>query len=175
MKEEKDEVEVLEEITEGDDLFKSNGYSFIKVTKSGEVKPVKIPIQSTGITELIDSFEDTAPKPPAKDVLVHPDSDMGKEMGLVKKQWVKIQDFSNEEYQKEKAEHESNLGIAMLMRGMAMVVKDKDGNEVKDKQKKIDILRGMGMSGDQFSQVIEDIQNLTRWSEEEKESFLESR
>lgn len=172
MKEEKD-VMVLEEITEGEDTFKSDGYSYIKITRDGVVTPMKVKIQSTGITELIDQFDVEAPKPPAKDVLVHPDSEMGIEMGLSKKQWVKIPNLTDKEYIEKKQEHESNLGIAMLMRGMVMKVKDKDKNEITDKNKKIEVLRKMGMSGDQFTQIVQDIQDLTRWKEEERESFLE--
>ena len=171
----KEDIIVLDEITEGDDLFKSSGYSYIKVTKNGEVKTIKIPIQSTGITELIDSFSEKAPKPKIKDVKLTPESEQGKEMGITKNTWVRIPDYTDEDYLKEKQKHESDLGIAMLMRGMAMTIKDKAGKIVEERDRKIEILRSMGMSGDQFSQIVQDIQNLTRWTEEERESFLGER
>jgi len=163
----------LEEIVEGEDLFRSSGYSYIKVTRNGEVEKLKVPIQSTGIAELVDSFSEKAPKPPIIDELAKPDNQIGKDLGVTKSEWVKIPDYSDETYLQAKEKHESDLGIAIVLKGITFRIKDKEGNEVTDSNKKVDIMRSMGMSGDQFSQIVEDIQNLTRWTEEERENFLE--
>lgn len=166
------ETRKITELVEGESLFTSNGVSKIKVTKNGQVLCFEIPIVSSGITELIDQFDKTAPKPPVKDVKVTPDTPMGKDMGITKNEWVKIRDLSDTDYLEKKQKHESNLGIAIVLKGMAVDIKDKEGNIVEDPDKKIEIMKKMGMSGEQFSQMVSDITSLTKWSEEEKQSFF---
>ena len=162
----------ITEFVKGSDIFASTGVSKVKVTKAGEVSCLEIPIQSTGISEIIDAFEAKAPQPPVKNILVKPDAELGKEMGITKKQWMHVPDLADPAYIKAKSEHDSDLGMKILFRGMAVDVKDGD-KVVGNEDEKIAILKSMGMSGDQFSQIVEDITSLTRWTEGEKESFLD--
>ena len=166
-------VEDVLELVEGEDTFRSDGYSNVKVTKNGEVVCKRLPIKSSGISEIIDSFNDNAPEPPKVNELVTPESEIGKQLGLKKKTWVKIPDTTDEKYRKELEEHNSNMGIAILCHGIAAKIKDKEGNIIDDQSKKITILRKMGLSGEQFSQIVMDITSLTKWNEEEYEDFLE--
>ncbi len=160
------------EFRSGKQIFKSTGISSVKVTDNNEVVKYDIPIESTGISELIESFQDKAPIPPSKKCLVLPDSDIGKEMGITQKKWVYLPDFTDEDYIRKREEHGSDLGIALVLKGMAVPIKDNEGKEVTDKDKKIKILREMGMSSEQFTQLASDITSLTKWTEEEKSSFL---
>ena len=160
------------EFRSGKQLFKSSGISSIKVTEDNKVVRYEIPIESTGISELIESFQDKAPIPPAKKALVKPESDMGKEMGITQNKWVYLPDFTDEKYIKDREEHGSAIGIAIVLKGMAVPIKDSEGNEVKDKDKKVSVLKEMGMSSEQFAQLASDITSLTKWTEEEKSSFL---
>ena len=162
----------ITELKKGESVFKSTGVSKIKVTQNGEVTCLEIPIHSTGISELIDTFQDRAPRPPTKNVLVKPDDEIGREMKLAKNQWMKLPDLTDPEYLTAMDEHNSNLGTAIVMRGIAVDIKDDEGNILTNNQEKIKIMKEMGMSGEQFSQIVEDITSLTRWSEEEKEAFL---
>lgn len=162
----------ITEFVEGDSIFSSSGISKVKVTKNGVSKILKIPIQSTGVSELIDTFREKEPKPPKVQSFVTPESDVGKALGITKKNAVWHFDLTDEKYLKAKEEHDSNLGMAILMKGLAVEIKDKDKNVVIEFNKKIQILKSMGMSGDQFSQMVRDIQDLTRWTEVERENFL---
>jgi len=163
----------ITEFMSGQNVFASHGVSKVKVTKEGKIICLEIPIKSTGISELIDTYKEKAPIPPIKNELVTPDSAIGKEMKLVEKKWMKIPDLNCPEYLRAKEEHDSNLGIAILMKGIAVPIKNEKGEEVTDSQEKIKILKSMEMSGDHFGQIITDITSLTKWSEQERESFLE--
>ena len=160
---------------EGDNLFISEGTSYIKITKDDEITCLEIPIKSSGITELIDNINKDAPKPPLANVLVEPNSEMGKQLNFTKKNWVKIPNLGDEGYIKAKEEHDNKLGMAVILKGMNVDFQDKDGNPVEDGEKKIQILKEQGMSSDQFVQLVDDIMNLTKWSDEEKRSFLEEK
>ena len=160
------------EFVEGDSIFSSNGISRVKVTKNGIVKILNVPIQSTGVSELIDTFKEKEPKPPKVQSWVNPESDVGKALGISKKNAVWHFDFTDEKYLKAKEEHDSDLGMAILMKGLAVDIKNKSGVVEIDFKKKIEILKSMGMSGEQFSQIVGDIQSLTKWTQEENESFL---
>ena len=162
----------LTEFKRGEKIFESNGISRVKVTRDGVSTVVEIPIQSTGVTELIDSFSRKEPKPPVKKERVLPDTDMGKELGIGKPTWMNIPDFGDRQYIEEKAEYDSNLGLAIVMRGMAVVFRDEKGDVVEDQDEKLELLKEMGMTANQFSQVAEDIMNLTKWRQEGEENFL---
>jgi len=156
----------------GDKIFLSNGISEIKVTNSNEVICLEIPIKSSGISELIDDFNRNAPTPPIKKELVKPDSKIGNQMGLTRKEWMFLPDLSDKKYQELKQEHDSDLGIAIVLAGLDFPILDEKDKEIEDKNEKITILKEMGMSSTQFTQLVEDITNLTKWEEKEKANFL---
>jgi len=167
----------LTEFKEGTDIFISTGISKVKVTRNGEVECLEVPVQSTGISDLITTFEQNAPTPPLTKLFADPNDPndvIAKEMKIAKKTWIKIPDLTDSDYLKQKEEHDSDMGTAILMKGMAVIIRDKNGEEVEDDKKKIETLKGMGMSADQFTQIVDDITSLTRWSEEEKEHFFEN-
>ena len=94
--------ERITKLVRGQSIFHSTGISEIKVTRDGEIVCLEIPIRSTGVSELIDAFRDKAPKPPMINKLIEPDSELGKELKITKKNAIKIFDFTNEIYLKEK-------------------------------------------------------------------------
>ena len=163
----------IEEFRAGKKAFISTGVSKVKVTKDGEPICYEIPIQSTGISELIDSFASNAPQPPVKNILVTPDSEMGRDLKLSRKEWIKIPDLSDLAYIQAKEEHNTKVATAVLLKGMVVKIKDEKGEVVENQDKQIEILKSMGMSSDQFAQIVGDIQSLTRWSDEDKQRFLE--
>jgi hypothetical protein len=175
--EEKGEASGIETIevstlTEGDDTFLSYGYSNVKVTKSGKVINVKLKIKSSGVTELIEEFKKKEPKPPTEEVRVMKDSDLGKQLKLTENRPVRMPNLADPKYVEALNEYESNLGIAILQKGLDVTMYSKEGKEITDSDKKIAILKSMGMSGPQFTQVIQDIRNMTEWTEEEMQSFF---
>lgn len=162
----------ISELREGEDTFLSQGFSNIKVTKNGEITNLKLKIKSSGITELITDFKAKEPKPPVTDVLVLPNSEMGKEMKLAEKKWVKMPDLADEKYIEAFNKYESELGIAILLKGLDVVLYDRDGAIVTDSDRKLEILKNKEMSAPQFSQAVQDIRNLTEWTEEEHINFF---
>lgn len=179
IEEEKDEEKIKkEEITEfvrGKKIFASTGVSKVKVTIKGEVICRSIPIQSTGISELVDSLEEEAPVPPAKKYLADPEDpndEIAADLKIGRKKWIKIPDLTDPEYMKAKEKHSQRVGIAVMFKGLAVEVKEANGAIVTDNEIKMEIFKEMGLSSEQFSQIINDIRNLTQWTEEERESFL---
>lgn len=172
MEEGKIKVVKVTEFKSGQKIFSSNGISRVKVTKDGEMICYEIPIRSTGISELIDSLREQAPQPLAKSVLVKPDDEMGREFKLTKNTWMKIPDVTDADYLKAKGDHDLKVSNAILLKGIAVDIRDEAGNLVEDENKKIAVLKSMEMSGDQFAQIVSDIGALTKWSEEEKEHFF---
>jgi len=166
------EVVNLTEFTEGDEVFSSKGFSTVKVTKGGQVKSVKIPIKSTGVTELIEDFRKKEPKPPSIPQLINKDSDEGKQMKLTANQWVRMPDFTEPKYLERKEAYEGDLGIAILAKGVDAPFKDKDGGLIEDQDERVKILKSLGLSSDQFAQIVEDIRALTQWSEQELMDFF---
>jgi len=167
-------VETIEisELREGEDTFISHGFSNVKVTQKGKVKNLKLKIKSSGITELISDFKSKEPKPPVMDVLVQPNSEMGKEMKLSEKKWVKMPNLTDEKYMEAFSKYESELGIAILQKGLDITLLDRVGKEVTNADRKLEVLKSMGMSAPQFSQAVQDIRNLTEWTEEEHVNYF---
>lgn len=175
-KEEQEKVGIKEisvnELVEDSLVFESKGISRVKVTRDGEVHALLFPIRSTGVSELVDTYSKKAPMPPVINEVVMPDSPIGKQLGLPRKMHVKTFDLTDRTYLERKEKHDQNLGIAILLQGLDMVIKDKGGNVVENSDKKIEILRGMKMSGDQFMQIVRDIESLTKWDEEREADFF---
>jgi len=171
---EKQSIETVEltEFTEGADTFSSKGFSCVKVTKDGKAKSVKIPIKSTGVTELIEDFRKKEPKPPSTPVLINKDSEEGKQMKLTENRWVKMPDFTDAKYIERKEAYEGDLGIAILAKGVDAPFKDKDGALITDQDARVKVLKSLGLSSDQFAQIVEDIRALTQWSEQELMDFF---
>lgn len=167
------EEETISCFQEGDNLFASTGYSDIKVTRDGEVITRRIPIKSTGVIELLENLSEEAPIPPTTNELVEPESELGRRMKLKKKQWVRLVDASDPIYQKKMDEYNQRLGYEIILQGLAIDLKDKDGGIITDKKEKLRILKSIGFTATQFEQLANDIQKLTSWSQEERADFFE--
>ncbi len=163
----------LESLVEGSPIFQSKGFSTVKVTYDGVEQPIEIPIRSSGVSELIDAFGKQAPTPPSKNVLVKPDDELGRELKLTKKQWIQVLDTADPTYISELDKHRSELGMKIVLKGIDLVFEDSSGGVVDDEDKQVEILRGQGITGEQFTQLVKDIANLTRWTEDREETFLD--
>ena len=167
------EVIELDSLTEGSNVFESKGKSILKVTKNNIVKKLEIPIKSSGVSEIIDKMKSKSPKPPTIYKVVYPDDVAYKELGLTRKQHIKTVDLTDDKYLKEKEEYETDLGLKIVLQGIDLPIKNRSGELVEDEDLKIDILKNMGLSGEQFSQLVFDISSLTDWKEEKENDFLE--
>lgn len=163
----------LEELVDGNRIFDSNGVSYIKVTRNGEVLKLAVPIRSTGVAEAIDQFErDQRPTPPKKRIIIKPSDDLGKELKITRNEFVSVFDMTDEAYLKDVVKYERDLGLKVLLLGIAIPMKGKDGKEITDDNEKLNVLRTMGITGDQVGQLVKDIRNLTRWEEKRESDFL---
>uniref|UniRef100_A0A6M3IPD9 Uncharacterized protein n=1 Tax=viral metagenome TaxID=1070528 RepID=A0A6M3IPD9_9ZZZZ len=171
----------VDKFKKGSNIFQSIGISRVKVTEIAEgddgkrheeIVCLEIPIQSTGISELINTFREKAPAPPVENVLLDPDSEEGKELGIVKKTWVKMPNLADLKYIRQKEEHGGDMGIAIVLKGLAVPLLDEEDKEITDREVKVKALKEMGISTDQFTQIASDITSLTRWTEKEKEDFF---
>ena len=164
----------LDQLTEGNRVFESQGVSHLKVTYKGEVVKISIPIKSSGVSEMIDEFEkDKKPQPPKKRELIKKDSDLGKELRLARNEYGWVFDFTDEGYIEVMDEYSRDLGLKIVMMGLDLPFKDKAGEDVEDDEKRLEILKGMGLTGEHLTKLVDDIQSLTQWQEDKENDFLE--
>ena len=163
----------VEELVEGSSIFQSNGISILKVTQNGEVKKLRVPIKSSGVDEVIRNFERKKPRPPIINVVVKPGDSAFKDLNLNRKQHIKTFDFTDEAYLDEVEKYSSQLGLQIVLQGINVVLKDKEKNIIEDDDRKISVLRNMGLSSEHFTQLVRDIRNLTRWEDQNTDDFLE--
>ena len=180
MDKENDVLEVTEFI-EGQPIFESKGISLVKITKViqdddgkpiNQISTLRIPIKSSGVDELVKEFGKESPKPPVVNKVIKPGTDLAKQLGMTEKGWVQGFDLTDPEYIKTLDEHNRLLGMKVVLKGLAVIIKDKEGNIVEDDNEKVRILRGMGLTGEQFTQIANDISMLTKWEEVREDAFL---
>ena len=163
----------LDQLVEGNRIFDSKGFSHLKVTHKGQVRRLVIPIKSNGVSEMIDEFERSKkPTPPKKRELVKKDSDTGREMRLTKNEWVWVHDLTDEAYVADTEKYQRELGLKMVMMGLDLPIRDKEGNEIVDDDRRLQILKEMGLTGEHLNQLVGDIQSLTQWQEDKETDFL---
>lgn len=172
---ENDKIETIDvtELVEDSDIFESKGFSFLKITQGRKVRKLKIPIKSSGVAELIDEYNEHAPKPPTISKVIYPNTPIAKELGITKKQHVKTFDLTDSDYVKKKEKHDSDLGIKIVLKGLDLVLKYKSDDVIESEDDKVKVLMKLGMSGSHFSQLVNDITNLTKWQEEQETDFLQ--
>jgi len=143
-------------------FFSSNGFSEIKVTKDGKAEIIKIPIFSVSpdhavIKEYIKN--NPAPKPPVIRAMINELGETIKDkadLNTGKYKYGQILDYSNETYIK--AFEEWNQNIVLLQMMIIFDVFDKYGTEnIKQFEKD---LQEMGLTGNQFEKLRDDIKNL---------------
>ena len=168
----KDEIRITE-LVDGDPIFESKGVSRVKVTKDGKAQALMFPIRSTGVADLVDKFSKKEPRPPVITELIEPESRIGKQLRLGRKQHIKMLDFSNSDYLEKKEKHDRDLGLAIFLLGLDIYIKDMAGKPFTYCYKTVEVHKRLGMTGDQFMQIIGDIQDLTKWDKENRADFFD--
>lgn len=162
----------VEHLRAGDELFKATGESILKVVRAGKAKFLRLPIKSTGVADVIEAYKDKEPRPPGKKELVEPASDLGRRLKLVQKQWVTIPDLTDPDYVKALERHQTDMAFAIILVGLDVPILDERGEPVTVKEEAVRILRGMHLSTEHFQQLVDDIRDLTRMTEEDKVAFF---
>ncbi len=169
--------EVITSLREGEPIFQCRGIAKVKVGK--RIRP--IPVRSVDMEQIVKALASKRPKPPTKDVLIKANSSQGRELGLTKNKYIIASNEADEAYQESLQEYNAELGYLVILNGLDTKLEDKNGKVVwdpadkkrQDKDEALRILRGMGMTGWQFSQISDEIRNLTKFEEEEMEKNLE--
>lgn len=144
----------------GQSTFAAKGISRLKVTKSEGGKTssdfLEIPIKSYDFSQQL-AIERCELLPPfiVKD---------GKE--------TDERDWKNREYLVALREHTDMQTAARIVAGLDVEFKRADGSVVEDAKEKVQVLIGMGLTGAQFRQLLEDITALTYASQKEASDFF---
>ena len=167
-------VSALTELRVGADTFKSTGYSYVKVTRDGVPSALKLPIKSSGVSEVIERVRESEPRPPSKKFLAAHDSPEGRVLKLRsgERRWVEAFDFADKDYQKAQERYQERLAMEVLNSGLTIPIKDAAGATVEDVEKKVSALRDLGLSLPQFQQIVDDIQRLTTLDDKDREDFF---
>lgn len=167
-------IERITVLQAGSDLFRSTGYSRLKITKGGVVKVVELPIKSSGVTEVIERARANEPKPPAKPMAVGWDSPEGRAAKVARGQskTVMAPDLTDAGYVAARERYEEELALDIIDQGLDVPITKAGGEPTTTRDEKIAVLRSLGMSLPQFSQLVDDIQALTTLTEQDREAFF---
>jgi hypothetical protein len=162
----------LTSLRAGSDVFKSSGYCYLKVTRGGIPHVLNLPIKSSGVAEVIEGYKDKEPKPPSHQVLVEPNTPVGRQLKLGTKQWVEMPNLNDPEYIKLFDRYQTDMAFAIILVGLDLPIEDERGTPLVDRDEKITALRGLGFSTEHFEAMVRSIRELTQLTEEDKISFF---
>ena len=169
--------EVIKSLVEGESVFQSYGTARVKV--GSKIK--QIPIKSVDMEKVVKALSSKKPKPPTDRVQIRANSKEGKEAGLKRDRWVEVALETDEAYQERLQEYNAELGYLVILHGLNVQLKTKDGIIVwepdnpnrQDKEEALRVLRSMGLTGWQFTQISDAVRDLTKFAEEELEKNSE--
>jgi hypothetical protein len=165
------QIETVSALMEGGNLFESSGYAYVKVTKAGAAKALKLPVKSTGVDEFMDKLAELAPQPPVITKTVPRDSAEGQALGLATDGPVQMFDLTDAAYMEKLKAHNQDFIWRVVIFALDMEFKTKDGQVVDDFETKKAILKSNGITWAHANQVYADVEKLTRFAEE-REDFL---
>jgi hypothetical protein len=169
--------EVVKSFVEGDPVFQSFGTARVKV---GD-RVLQIPVKSVDMEGIVKALSHKKPKAPTERKCIKANSDEGRKAGLSRDRWVEVSVESDEGYQQRMQEYNTELGYLVLLEGINIEIKNREGRVVwepgnktrQESEEALRVLRGMGLTGWQFSQLTEAISDLTRFQEEAVEKNSE--
>ena len=160
--------EVITSLMEGNPVFRCRGIVRIKV---GE-KVFQLPIRSVDVEESIRLLAHKRPNPPVERVFVRPDE--AKKSGQ-RGGWVTVANEASPAYIEAQRTYTTELNYLIMLKGLDVSLKDSSGIAVwdpnnescQDKEASLRILRSLGLTSWQFTDIVEAIQNLTNFAVEE--------
>lgn len=154
-----------------EDAFSAWGYVTLKVQRGPEVLGVKVKITSVP-QETIDDLRKKAPRPPSKTVMLDPTNPDHAAMGITSRQKGILPDWNDSEYTAAREEYDLAFRREVVGRGVASDLRMKDGALAKTPEERYRALEERGLSGVHFTEIAQQILQLTQWSEDERENFL---
>lgn len=161
------DIESLEE----KDAFAAWGYVTLKVQRGEETLGVRVKIGSVP-QESIDELRRRAPKPPSKTVMLDPSMPEAAALGVTTRQKAIIPDYNDEEYRIKLEEYDLMFRREVVGRGVRSPLKLEAGALAKSPEEHYKALEERGISGIHFSEMAQQILNLTQWTEDERANFL---
>lgn len=163
----------LEDLTSEDD-FRSWGYCHLKVQKGDVVQAVRVKVSSID-QDVFQKMAESAPRPPSKLKLLDPNTEEGKQFGVTTKTKANVYDYADENFQKTLREHNRKWMRTVVGMGVHEdhKLKLKNGQIADTPELRAQVLEEMRFTDSHFTEIFERIQSLTKWSEDEREAFLQ--
>lgn len=161
----------IEDLEDDAAAFAAWGYVPLKVQRGDEVLAVKVKITSVP-QETIDDLRKKAPKPPSKTVMLDPTNPEHAAMGITSRQKGILPDWNDTEYTQAREEYDLSFRREVVGRGLASSLKLKSGKPAETPEERYRALEERGLSGVHFTEIAQQILQLTQWSEDERTNFL---
>lgn len=166
--------EIITSLIEGQPIFRCLGTVRVKV---GE-RAIQLPIRSVDVEESIRLLANKRPNPPVERVFIK--AEEAKKSGQ-RAGWVTVVNEAAPGYIEAQRVYTTELNYLIMLKGLAVELKDSTGKVVwdpkeesrQDRESSLRVLRSLGMTGWQFGDIVEAIQNLTKWEEEALEKNSE--
>lgn len=160
----------IEEVQDTD-AFSAWGYVVLKVVRGDEIVGIRVKIGSVP-QEDIDVLRKKAPKPPGKTVMLDPTNPDHAALGVTTRQKGIIPDFNDEKFRIDQEEFDVMFRREVVGKGVRSDLKLKDGRVADTPEERYKALEERGISGIHFSEIAQQILQLTQWSEDERTNFL---
>lgn len=120
---EKQKITYVTDLSPGKQNLVAEGYAFIRVPRRNdagglEIQVVAIPITTKRLLSAAMHIDSNRPRPPSRDILAQPDSEIGKGLGLTKATAVTVFDMTDQNYTRRSAEF--NIESGYIMAGAAI-------------------------------------------------------
>lgn len=162
----------IEDVQETE-AFSAWGYVTLKVQRGDETVGIRVRVASVP-QEDIDAMRKSAPRPPAKSVMLDPSNPEHAAMGVTARQKGILPDFSDNEYLEKKDAYDVSFRNEVVGRGVASKLTLKDGTPAVTPDQKYKALEERGLSGFHFTEIAQRILELTQWTEDERSNFSKS-
>lgn len=174
---------LLSRIGPADAIGHNRGLVRLKRTSLDEkgrekIEMVVIPIKTEGVQDEAKNIIDGANlKPPVKTTLIHPASEMGRELGLVKAAPVDILQPEDEAYQKRLNDHNLRLQWAIAATAVDVPLEFLPPGQDKPRaattlNERIDALRQAGFTNTQVSEISIAVNRIMAWTKQERARFF---
>jgi len=182
-----EKVRTLTSLKAGEQPFAAWGYCDLKVStiENDEMEEyiVRVPIKSTGITELMETISNEAVvNPPTTLRTIKKNSPEGQALGYKHDVVVRYIDEADEGYLKMREQQNQQAGWKIILHGLNMNLEDTDGTllvksngineptQVYNAARAIEVLKQSGMSPDHLKELNKAITNLTKLQKENEDS-----
>ena len=168
-------IEIISELIEGEGRFDSRGYSKVKLTKiiKGRpvVKPVELPIKSTGVAEYQEKLRAKAPAPPVTKEFIKKGSPEGKALGLPHDRIVQTYDLTDQKYVDELDDFQRELNWRVAIFALDMVLRKADKSVAETYEEQKQVLKTSGITLFHINKILRDVNDLTMFAED-RQDFL---